>query len=328
MDDTTQDDISPSRENSFPFGNLYLISGLVHGLNRGWMYFLTIMLVLFGYFSYQVAILYPLLNLLRSNGYSESEIVENPSLVFDSAAVGLDRNILLLLEMGMFVFALMGLYIGVRRIHRKPFVSILTGFERFRIRRFWFAFAVWGSMIAIGVIASWLISPGDLRLSFNAQSFFFSLLILLVFMPLQTGWEEALFRGYMVQGLALVFRNGIVPLLITSALFATAHLGNPEVKKHGASIMLVYYCGSALFLGALTLIDEGIELAYGLHFANNFVSALLVTSPSSVIKPYAIFEATTEEPIAEILMWFGMAIVSFLIFRWRYRWKNFRLLIK
>jgi uncharacterized protein len=335
MDDIPPDDSphlserTPSElEKPIPFNNLYLLSGLVHGLNKGWMYLFTVMFVLFGYFGYQLMIAVPLIEILQTRGYSAAEMEENPTLLFDAAALGLDRNIVLLLEMGMFVFALMALYTGVRRLHNKPFVSILTGFEQFRFSRFWFAFSIWGSMILVAVVLSYLAAPGEVTVAFNPVGFLFSALILLVFMPLQTLSEEAFFRGYLLQGLSLVFRNGIIPLLVTTALFATAHMGNPEVRKHGAAIMLTYYCSTALFFGAVTLIDEGIELAYGLHFANNIVSALLVTSPNSVIKPYAIFETPTEEPGAEILIWSVMAVIAFFIFRWRYRWKNFRLLIR
>jgi uncharacterized protein len=322
---------TPAAEGSqrpFPFNNLYLISGLVHGQNKGWMYLFTFLFTLFGYFSYQLVIGYPLLTILRQNGYSEMELMNTPSLLFDSKALGLDRNLVLLLEMGMFVFALLGLYTGIRRLHQKPLVSVLTGYERFRYRRFWFSFAVWGSMIVLAVLISLLTAPEDLKLTFEPTGFLISALILLIFIPLQTGWEEVLFRGYLVQGLAIAFRSGIVPVIITSALFGAAHLGNPEVKQHGSAIMLTYYCGSALFLSCLTLIDEGIELAYGLHFANNLVSALLVSSPSSVLKPFAVFEATQEDAQAEVILWMCMAVAAFFIFWWRYRWKNFKLLIR
>jgi uncharacterized protein len=325
------DDPTPKEEHihtNLPFNNLYLLSGLVHGFNKGWMYAFTILLVLFGYFSYQLAILYPLTELLREKGYSQMEIVNNPSLIFDSAALGIDRNLVLLLEMGMFVFGLMGLYIGVRKLHHKPFTSVLTGYQRFRFGRFWFAFGVWGAMIAIAVLLTVIFSPDELKFTFQPTGFLVSALILILLMPLQTGWEELLFRGYMVQGLALVFRNGLVPAILTSALFGAAHLGNPEVKEHGVGIMLTYYCGSALFLSGLTLLDEGIELAFGLHFANNLVSALLVSSPSSVIKPYAVFEATTENAFAEVMLWLCMALIGFVIFWWKFRWRNFKLLIR
>ncbi|HYC27939.1 MAG TPA: CPBP family intramembrane glutamic endopeptidase, partial [Chitinophagaceae bacterium] len=311
-----------------PFNNLYLLSGLVHGMNKTWMYVFTILFVMFGYLSFQLLILYPLMARLRERGFSDMEIINNPALVFDSVALGMDRNVLLLMELGMFVFAFMGFYIGIRRLHHKTLTSVLTGYSRFRSNRFWFAFLVWGGLIIAATVVSYFADPGEFRISFQPGGFFLSLIILFILMPIQTGIEELLFRGYFMQGLSLIFRNGIVPLILTSTLFGLAHMNNPEVREYGWMLMLPYYCGTALFMGLLTLLDEGLELAFGLHFANNFVSALLVTSPHSVLKAYSIFEARSENPAAEILLWLVLAVISFVIFWMRYRWKNFNLIIK
>src|SRR4051812_28686909 len=73
MDDTTQE--QPTRQ--LPFNNLYLISGLVHGWNKVWMYFFTFTLLLFGYCGFQLAMFYPLQEILLRNGYSEFDIIKN-----------------------------------------------------------------------------------------------------------------------------------------------------------------------------------------------------------------------------------------------------------
>jgi membrane protease YdiL (CAAX protease family) len=317
----------PSQK-TFPFNNLYLISGLVHGFNKAWMYFLTLTFLVIGYVLFQSVIILPLMNVLMKNGYSQDEIMRNANLLFDSNALKMDRNIVLLLELGMFVFAFIGFYTGLKYIHQKSLTSLLTGYEKFRYKRFWFAFMVWGILLVITVIADYLLDPGNMEISFNLPGFLISLLIMIVFMPIQTGLEELVFRGYMLQGLSQIFRNGFIPLLLTSALFGLAHMSNPEVKEYGWQIMLLYYSGFALFMGALTLLDEGLELAFGIHFANNIISSVLVCSSHSVVKTYSIFETKTEDPRQEIIAWFLMAALTFGIFLFKYRWKNFSLIIK
>jgi len=323
-----EDTANENPEKKLPFNNLYLISGLINGLNAGWMYLITIGLLFTGYFLFQSIILYPLMNLLLQNGYSLPQITENSSLLFDSKALGIDRNIVLLLELGMFVFGFVGLFVGVKYIHKKTLTSILTGYEKFRYHRFWFAFTIWAVLLLLLTLYTLLTAPEELKLSFNLPGFLISLVLMLTLMPIQTGFEELVFRGYVVQGLAQVFRNGIIPMILMSVLFGLAHMGNPEVKEFGWPIMLMYYCSFAFFLGALTLLDEGLELAFGIHFANNLVSSVLVSSSHSVIKTYAIFESDTQDPYSEIITWSLMATVTFLIFKFRYRWKDFSLLIK
>ena len=96
-------------------------------------------------------------------------------------------------------------------------------------------------------------------------------------MPIQSSLEEYIFRGYLMQGFATLFRSRWGALLLTSLVFGSLHLFNPEVEKLGYGVM-IYYIGTGLFLGILTLMDEGIELALGFHAANNLTTALLVTS--------------------------------------------------
>src|SRR5687768_15722617 len=104
MDETPQATI----QKPLPFNNLYLISGLVHGFNKAWMYILTLTFLIVGYVLFQSIVILPLMNVLINNGYSQDEILRNANLLFDSNALKMDRNIVLLLELGMFVFAFIG----------------------------------------------------------------------------------------------------------------------------------------------------------------------------------------------------------------------------
>ena len=322
--ENTEEDLKPK----LPFNNLYLLSGLTTGFNKGWMYIFTLILLVIGYVGYQAVIAVPLVELAKKNGITTEQIFKNNNLIFDSDALHIDRNIILLLLFGMFVFAFGGFLIGLKAIHKKTLTSVLTGYQKFRFKRFWFAFAVWGAMLVFTVLVNFIIEPGSLTFNFNAGGFIVSLLLMLVFMPLQTGVEEVVFRGYLLQGLSQLFKNGIIPIIITSVLFGLAHISNPEVQEYGIGIMLSYYIGFALFMGILTLLDEGLELAFGIHFANNIISSILVMQPHSVIKTYSIFEAKADDPGAEIILWFCMSAVTFTIFYVKYRWKNFNLIIK
>jgi CAAX protease family protein len=323
------DDITPGTpQKSFPFNNLYLLSGLVHGFNKGWMYLFTIVFLMLGYVLFQSISVLPLMAILLKNGYTELEVLSNANLLFDANALKIDRNIVLALELGMFVFAAIGFYIGIRFLHRKTLTSVLTGYEKFRFGRFWFAFGVWTTFLVVSVLINYIFFPDELVLNFNLQGFLISTLIMVLMMPIQTGLEEVVFRGYFLQGLGQVFKNGIVPLILTSFLFGAAHMSNPEVKEFGWPIMLTYYTSFALFMGCLTLLDEGLELAFGIHFANNIISSILLNSPSSVIKTYSVFEVKKEAPASEIVVWLCMATLAFFIFWAKYRWKNFKLIIK
>lgn len=292
------------------------------------MYAGTLLFLVIAYILFQFLAFFPLLQRLFTRGYNRSEIESDPNLLFDSAALGLDRNLLLVLELGMFAFAFAGFFIGLRFMHQKTLQSVLTGYDKFRTSRFVFAFITWSALLVVFLGIQYVLNPGEFTFSAEPAGLLISALIMLVLMPIQTGLEEVVFRGYLIQGLAQVLRNGVVPLIITSLVFGLAHMSNPEVRRFGWEIMLPYYVLFALFMGAVTLLDEGLELAIGIHFANNMVSSILISSPNSVIKTYSLFSVKTEDPKSEMLGWLLMAGISFSLFAWKYKWKNFKLIIK
>lgn len=319
---------TPHEEKKLPFNNLFLNAGVVNGYNYWWMYIFGVLSCILGYLVFQLVMIGPLIEIAKDHGISMNELLEHPNILFDPERIGINKNLLLCLVMGMFVFALLGLYLSIVRLHRKPFKSIITGYDRVRWGRFFFAFGLWSLWLIIFSVLAYFTSGGSVQINFKPAEFFMLLLISVVFIPIQSSTEEFLFRGYLVQGLSQVFKNGIVPVLVTSALFGAAHMDNPEAKTFGAEIMFPYYTLFGFFLGAITLLDEGLELALGIHVANNLITGLMVTTPSGVLKTDAIFITAEENPASDFIGWVIMATVTFIIFWLKYRWKNFNLLIK
>jgi hypothetical protein len=162
-------------------------------------------------------------------------------------------------------------------------------------------------------------------LIFNPSKFFGFLILALLLIPIQTSFEEYLFRGYMMQGLGLATMNKIYPLLITSFLFGIMHISNPEVEKMGYFV-LIYYIGTGLFLGIITLMDQGIELALGFHAANNLIGALLLTADWSAFQTHSIFKDISS-PTAGTDVLFPVFIVYpllLLLFSKKYQWTNWK----
>ena len=315
-------------KNPFPFNNLFLIKGYTTGKNDVGYYLLSIAAALLGYLMFQSILVYPLISAATQNGISMETILKDPNILFNPDAIGVNRSIILALMMGMFVFTLLFFALAIKYFQNKPLSSVITGFEKIRWKRYFFSFSIWGSLIITLTIASYLISPGELILQFDFTKFIVLLLVSVLFIPIQTATEEILFRGYLMQGFGLLFKNGIAPLLFTSLLFGLMHGTNPEVKTHGYLLMMPYYILFAAFLSILTLLDEGAELAMGIHCANNLVSALLICSKSSVLQTDSIFYTTTENPVGEFISWIVMALICFFILFKKYKLTNWKLIIR
>ena len=315
-------------ENPFPFNNLFLIKGLVTGKNEFWHYLFGIVSAFLGYLSFQLIMMVPLVTMAINQGYSMTDISENPNILFNPEKIGINKSLLLALMMGMFVFTLLFLWLALKFVQKKPLSSIATGFEKIRWNRYFFSFGIWAVLILVLTLVSYLTSPEEIELRFDAGNFFILLVVAIIFIPIQTATEELIFRGYLMQGFGLAFKNGIMPLIITSVLFGLMHASNPEAKAHGLLIMMPYYIFFGAFLGVLTLLDEGTELAMGIHCANNLMSSLLVCSKNSVLQTDAIFYTSSENPGGEFITWIVMASICFFILFKKYKLSNWNLIIR
>ena len=192
-------------------------------------------------------------------------------------------------------------------------------------KRVFFSFGLWSLITIVTTVVSYYVSPEDFVLNFKPKEFAVFVVLALLFIPLQTSFEEYLFRAHMLQGLGLATKTRWIPLVVTSFLFGIMHIANPEVEKLGLIIMF-YYIGTGLFLGILTLMDEGLELALGFHAANNLVGALLITSDWSAFQTHSILKDVSE-PNANIQIFIPILVIFpilLYIFAIKYKWSNWK----
>lgn len=322
----TNNTIEEKNVNPFPFSNLFLLKGYVTGKNEFWMYLVGIVATILGYSLFQFITMKPLIQFATDNGVVITQ--NNLASVFNPDFMGINRSLMLAIMGGMFVSAILFLWLVLKYIHKKTFTSIVTGFEKIRWKRYFFSFAIWSLLTIFYVLIGYFTSPEKFQIRFNVSDFLVLLVVAIIFLPIQTATEELFLRSYLLQGLSLVFKNGIIPLIITSVIFGLMHGTNPETNAHGLLLMMPYYILFGAFLGILTLLDEGAELAMGIHCANNLVSSLLVCSKNSVLQTDAVLYTTSEDPSEEFISWIIMAAICFFILFKKYKLSNWKLIIR
>lgn len=212
-----------------------------------------------------------------------------------------------------FVFILLGLWIGMRLIHKRPFISLINPLLRFDWKRFGLSALLWLALSGLGDLVLSLLQPGNYVFNFDLPALLPVLAISLVFLPLQIGGEELLFRGYLTQGIGQRFGSWAA-WIIPSIFFGLLHSANPEVGAYGILMTMPLYIGMGLLLGWITLRSESLELALGMHLANNFYAALLVTFPSSALTTPALFTIQEYNAAATMVAFFLIAAVYLVLF--------------
>lgn len=239
----------------------------------------------------------------------------------------LGKNVAFFQLIAPFAIFLLLLVLWVLVVHKQSLVTLTTSRSKIDLKRFAFSFACQTLLIVLSFAISYSISPADYVFNFNLPAFLGFFVIALLFIPIQTSFEEYFFRGYLMQGVGLATRSRAIALIVTSVVFGLLHLANPEVETLGGGIM-VYYIGTGFFLGIITLMDDGLELALGFHAANNLIGALLVTSSWTVFQTNSIFLniATQEKVSVWEFIWqiFIFYPILLLIFAKRYQWKDWK----
>lgn len=235
----------------------------------------------------------------------------------------LSSNLTLFLMLLSFAIGLLAVYLVVRFLHKQPFVELTTSRKKTDWGRVFFGFGLITVTTLVVTILDYYSNPDDYVLQFDLVPFLILAVIAIIMIPLQTSFEEYLFRGYLMQGIGVLAKNRWLPLIITSVVFGGLHLANPEVDKLG-NVIMIYYIGTGFFLGIMTLMDEGMELALGFHAGNNLITALLVTADWTVFKTNSIFKDISEpsagfDVVAPVLILYPIFL---FIMAWRYKWRD------
>lgn len=242
----------------------------------------------------------------------------------DFSAIGTPSFISL--AMLLFIFAVMctTFTLMLKPLHNKSLKTVINGGKTFRWNRVLMGVSVWGIITLIGFGISLVTNPNNFVWQFHPADFFYLFLVVLLLLPFQTSFEELFFRGYLSQAIGKWTHNRWVTWLTVSLLFGLIHFSNPEVKAYGFAIMIPQYILMGMFLGLISILDDGIELALGVHFINNALGALLLTDKNSVFQTDALFKELKIDPICEFIYLIIFVSITFLFFQRIYKWKIFR----
>ena len=290
------------------------------GKNEWYHWVLTIVLVFFGW---QILGVIPLVMAAAAKSENVAQFSEFAKDNFMTA--GIDKNFFLFLMIFTFFVGLLFLFIGIKYVHKRSITSLVTSRDKIDWKRFFYGFFVWGILAIVMSYVGVLLAPENFIWNFNATPFFILVAISFLFLPFQTSLEELLFRGYFMQGIGVLAKNRWVPLVITSVVFGLLHGANPEVAKLG-QITMIFYIGTGLFYGIVTLMDEGTEIALGLHAINNITAAFFITTDWTVFQTDALFIDTSEPSVTweMFLPVFVLYPIMLFVFSKKYGWSNWK----
>ena len=261
----------------------------LEGRNEWWRYLLGVATVAF----FWLVLGYVPYILLQRAGLTEPP--------FDFVAINLSIFVMLA-----------GLAVAVKLIHGRSLRSLVTPADRIDWARVARGAAVWAMLAIAAAAMEHVLYPGRYYLSFDPGRFPAFLALVLALTPMQSAVEELVFRGYVMQGLGLLTRRPLAIAVLSSLAFTAPHLLNPEVQEHGAIIMAANYFVIGMLLASVTLREGRLELAIGLHAANNVFLALIANYEGSALTTESVFTARELDPAYSL----ATLIVGAVVFHW------------
>jgi len=281
------------------------------GNNQFWRYLVTLSVVMI---VWRVIGGIPLEAFIEYNSLLVSEIIALNDILLHFR---FSRNTIFFLLLLPTVLSFGVLLWMIKALHGRTFTDTTTGSTQFRWERFFKGFFLWTVFSALILGARVLMMPNSIYWSFQPAAFAGLLVLSLLLLPIQTGFEEFFFRGYLLQGLQLLTKNKWLAVLLTSLVFALFHILNPEVKAFGMTLAMPFYLMFGLLFGVITVLDNGLELAWGVHAGHNIFLCLFINHQDSAFQTPAMLRSMEVNPTMN-LVFFTIACTIFFGVCWKW----------
>ncbi len=218
-----------------------------------------------------------------------------------------------LITMSSFIPFLVATLLAVRFIHARPLKTLVTSEMHVRLGRIFAGAGVWLLIAVLLSVVESFLYPGRYVLTFQPATLLIFAVFALILIPLQTSAEEFFFRGYLLQWMGLRLKNRWLLSFLNGGLFFLPHAANPEMATSSILIGLGYFV-IGFFFTLITLQDNGIELALGMHAANNLFAGLFANYTVTALPSPSLFTVQTLDPVYSLISLVVGMIVFYMVF--------------
>jgi membrane protease YdiL (CAAX protease family) len=265
------------------------LDAVKQGKNQWWRYLLGILVILFSFIGLGLILsgIAALLAVLLAPPEGATGNLQQQLTQFIETPSALVLAVMLI----PFVCAFLSLFFVMGVIHERDVRSLIASDRSIRWSQLGLGFGVWFVLLLLLGGVGYLLSPSSYAFTFNPSQWFILLPVALILIPIQTSAEELVFRGYLLQGSGLLTRQPLILILLNSLLFMVPHLGNPEMQRGFVWGALTYWILGVFFI-VMTLKSNRLELALGVHAAQNLFVALVLNSKDSALPTHALWTIT------------------------------------
>ncbi len=231
------------------------------------------------------------------------------------AEIDLTSKIATFLSLCAILLVLPSIWVVLRFIHFRPVATLIA--PNCKIK--WKAFMLGAGILAAATMLIDLpgFTSGKFQQQLDLAVWMAWLAPTVVVIFLQTTIEEMVFRGYLLQQFAVLFKSRWIWWFLPSLMFGMLHFDS-AVFGQNAWLVVVLATFTGLIFSDITIRTGNLSAAMGLHFANNLVSVLVLGMPGSLSALSLFLRDTDIQNIAQtrqtLLISLGLMLGGYLIY--------------
>lgn len=168
-------------------------------------------------------------------------------------------------------------WIGLRLVHRRAFVSVLGSTLRINRPDMWRGLTAALIVAIVSILPALLTGGLPAAANINLGQWLLWLLPMLLLLFVQTSGEELFFRGYLPQALAHRFRSPLVWAGLPIISFVMMHwYADATGAMNAAALFTIATIAATVML--LVYVTGNLGAAFGLHWGNNIAALLLISA--------------------------------------------------
>ena len=276
------------------------------GKNEWWRYLLSLPAIIATWLILGSMPLFFLIAYVQADGNPATDVTQ-------TGFTGIPLLVEFLVTMSSFIPFIVATVLAVRFIHARPLRTLITAEPRIRWGRILAGAGIWFGIAASIAIVEALLYPGRYVLTFQPVALLVFAAFALIIIPIQTSAEEVFFRGYLLQWMGLRLKNKWVLAFLNGALFFLPHTANPEMAVDSLLVGLGYFVIGFVFT-LITVQDNGMELALGMHAANNLFAALFANYTITALPSPSLFTIQTLDPVYALVSLIVGSMVFFILY--------------
>lgn len=281
-----------------------------------WLALILIVMIAFHFIG-----LIPLGSLMFLRLNDNPDLIPDPENILDFTSYEISTLTGLALILIPFVTGIIALFSLIKPVHERPVISLLTGSHSFRWNKLIWGMAIWLLFLCIYAFLGVITGMHKIQLQYQPQYLIPLILISFFLMTLKAGFEETFFRGYLMQGFTNLFLNRWTPVFLSAILFGVFQYFTPENKAFGQSVLLPHLIWFGIVLGICTVMDDGLEIALGIHMINNIFYSILFTPQTNAIPAPSIF-STDINPGLDFPGLVIISVLFMLLSKKKYSWPD------